>query len=62
MRSNLISLPHLSGPIGDQGELHFIDLKDSTIQDNANKAIHDILNNQDWENKAKAKGEDLQKA
>jgi hypothetical protein len=61
MWSNLIPLHHLSGPIGDQGEL-LSDLKDSTIQDNANQAIHDILNNQDWENKAKVKGEGLEKA
>jgi hypothetical protein len=47
MWSNLIPLHPLSGPMGDQGELHFSDLKDSKIQDNANQAIHDILNNQD---------------
>jgi hypothetical protein len=47
MWSNLIPLHHLSGPIGDQGKLHFSDLQDSKIQDNANQAIHDILNNQD---------------
>ena len=37
------SIKATSGPVGDQGELYFSDLKDTKIQDNANQAIHHFI-------------------